>query len=57
MDLNPNEENEDMCWKLLQELKPDNEKLNEINNEIDEYLCEKCNSRDIIVIEGEHLCK
>lgn len=58
MDVSQTENNEDICWRLLYDLKPEYEKQADIEKtDIDEQLCEKCNSREIIVIEGEHLCK
>jgi len=58
MDVSQTENNEDICWRLLYDLKPEYEKQADIEKTgIDEQLCEKCNSREIIVIEGEHLCK
>ena len=58
MDVSQTENNEDICWRLLYYLKPEYEKQADIEKTgIDEQLCEKCNSREIIVIEGEHLCK
>lgn len=50
---------EDLCWLLLNQLKPDDEKQIPIHTEFlqEDILCEKCNSIDIVVFDGEHVCR
>ena len=39
---------EEFCWNLLQELKPDNEKHKPVPSDKDDMICENCQSKDII---------
>lgn len=50
---------EDFCWNLLNDLKPETEKQLPVHQEFlqDDICCEKCNSKDIVVFEGEHVCR
>jgi transcription initiation factor TFIIIB Brf1 subunit/transcription initiation factor TFIIB len=50
---------EDFCWTLLDELKPDDEKYSPVPTEFsrDDVCCEKCKSVDIVVFDGEHVCR
>jgi len=50
-------ESEDFCWSLLQELKPDEEKPKSIEYKIlNQANCEYCNSTDIINKDGQYVC-
>ena len=50
---------EEMCWLLLNQLKPDADKQPPVHEKFlqDDGCCEKCNSNNVIVFEGEHLCR
>lgn len=50
---------EDFCWSLLNDLKPETEKVIPISTEVfdNEPACEQCQSKDIVVVEGEHICR
>jgi len=50
---------EDFCWNLLNDLKPDTEKHPPVHQEFlqEDICCEKCSSKDIVVFEGEHVCR
>ena len=54
------ENDEDLCWKLLYELKPDIEKDEKpIHSEFiqeKDSKCEKCGFKELVVLEGEHIC-
>ena len=47
---------EEFCWNLLQELKPDNEKHKPVPCDKDDMICGNCQSKDIIVQEGQYIC-
>jgi transcription initiation factor TFIIIB Brf1 subunit/transcription initiation factor TFIIB len=47
---------EEFCWNLLQELKPENEKHKPVPSDKDDMICENCQSVDIIVQEGQYIC-
>ena len=50
-------EDDDFCWHLLQELKPDHEKPTALQTKIDNQAnCEHCNSDRIISKDGQYVC-
>jgi transcription initiation factor TFIIIB Brf1 subunit/transcription initiation factor TFIIB len=50
---------EDLCWSILDDLKPETEKQLPIHRDFlqEDICCEKCSSKDIIVFDGEHVCR
>jgi transcription initiation factor TFIIIB Brf1 subunit/transcription initiation factor TFIIB len=54
-----NSEEEELCWALLNNLKPELEKQLPIHQEFlqEDVCCEKCESKNIVVFEGEHVCR
>ena len=49
----------DLCWSLLDDLKPEIEKQIPIHQEFlqEDVCCEKCKSKDIVIFDGEHVCR
>jgi len=47
---------EDFCWNLLHELKPTHEKHKPIPADKTDVICEHCESKNIIVQEGQYIC-
>lgn len=50
---------EELCWLLLNQLKPEADKQLPVHQNFlqDDGCCEKCHSDNVIVFEGEHLCR
>jgi transcription initiation factor TFIIIB Brf1 subunit/transcription initiation factor TFIIB len=53
------EAEEDFCWKLLHDLKPASEKQAPVEeySEHNEQKCEHCHSSELIVQEGQYVCR
>ena len=53
------EAEEDFCWKLLHDLKPASEKQAPVESYTDnnEQKCEHCHSIELIVQEGQYVCR
>jgi len=51
------DDSEDFCWNLLQELKPENEKPKSFVDTVhDQANCEHCNSTEVVSIDGQYIC-
>lgn len=50
---------EELCWSILDDLKPETEKQLPIHRDFlqEDVSCEKCKSKEIVVFDGEHLCR
>jgi len=51
------DDSEDFCWNLLQELKPENEKPKSFVDTVhDQANCEHCNSTEVVSVDGQYIC-
>lgn len=53
------EQYEDICWQLLNELRPEEEKNKPVESNFNpdvDIKCEKCGFKELIMTEGEHIC-